>query len=233
MSAFAPQKFAASKDGASAIEFALVFPVLLVLMLAGLQVVLYVNAARKVEYVAASISQMISEAMPPSNATTVASVNAADLHFSYDSTLVLFPYIMTDAARKNISWWQDITIDYSSITFTPKTGTSCSGYDLSSCYTASVAWTSTGTTGNNQRPCGSVQNPADDTAAPTSTTLPRSIFGPGSLIAIDVAFTFVPTFGSRFLPSVKIVRSAFLQPRYATSISFDSTANDGIATSCS
>jgi Flp pilus assembly protein TadG len=224
--------FAASRDAASVIEFALVLPVLILLMLAGLQLVLYVNATRKVEYVAASIGQMISEAAPPSNATTVASVNATDLGFSHDSTLVLFPYIMSDAAQKNIAWSQDISIDYASVQFKAIDGTSCSGYDQSACYSASVVWTSGSTTGADYRPCAPNQIAADDTAPPSPTTLPRSVFGPGSIIAVDVVFNFVPTFGAKFLPPIKIAKSVFLQPRYASLITYDGTKKDGIASPC-
>jgi len=226
------RRFTASRDAASAIEFALVLPVLILLMLAGLQLVLYVNATRKVERIAASIGQMISEATPPSNATTVASVNAGDLHFSYDSTLVLFPYIMSDAAGKNIAWWQDINIDYASIQFHPKQGKSCSGYDQSACYNASVVWTSGSMMGTNYRPCGPNQIAADDTAPSSPTTLPRSVFGPGSIIVIDAVFNFVPTFGAKFLPPIRIAKSVFLQPRYASLITYDTTKNDGIASPC-
>lgn len=228
-----PQSFVGSRQGTSAIEFALVFPVLVLLLLAGVQLVLYVNATRKVEYLAASISQMISEAMPTSNATTSASVTAADLHFSLDSSLVLFPYLMTDSIRKGIPWGQDISVDYSSISFSKKQGVSCPGSDQSACYAAKVVWTSTGTTGPNVRACGSTLIAADDTAGPTPTTLPRSVFGPTSLIAIDVVFNFVPTFGARFLPSIRIARSVFLPPRYASLITLDPTNNDGIAIACS
>jgi hypothetical protein len=201
-------------------------------MLAGLQITLYVNATRKVENVATSIGQMISEASPPSNTTTIATVNAADIHFSYDSTLVLFPYIMNDATQKNIPWWQDINIDYASINFNPIAGASCSSYDQSACYTANVVWTSAGTAGTNYRHCGSTQTAVDDTVPPSSTTLPRSVFGPGSIIAIDVVFNFVPRFGPRFLPSIRIARSVFLQPRYASLINYDTKNNDGIASPC-
>lgn len=227
------RQFAGSRDGVSAIEFAIILPVLILIMLGGIQLVLYVNATRSVESVAASIAQMISEAVPPSNTTTNATVNAADLHFSYDSTLVIFPYVMTDAARRKIAWWQNIYIDFSSIQFKPKSGTTCSGYDQSACYTASVVWTSTGTVGPNYRPCGSLQSAVDDTVRPSPTTLPRSVFGPGSIIAIDVVFNFTPTFGASFLPAIRIARSVFVQPRYASVITYDPTNNDGIATSCS
>ena len=217
--------------GVSAIEFALVFPVLLILLLAGVQLVLYVNATRRVDMVANSISEMISQASPPSN-STIASVNAQDIHFAYDATLVLFPYLMKDAARQNIAWWQDITIDFASIQF-QSNGLNCgTNPDQSSCFTANVGWTSTGTVGSNYRPCVVPQIPVDNTVGSTRYTLPRSLYGAGSVIAIDVAFIFTPTFGSRYLPALTIRRSVFVQPRYATYVRYDSTNSDGIATTC-
>lgn len=224
--------FLRSEKGVSAVEFAFVFPTLLVLMLAGIQLVTYANAVRKVEQLASSISEMISQAAPPNASTTVATVNAADLHFSSEAALVVFPYVMKDAARQNLAWWQDISIDYSSIQFTQLSTACAAKADKSACYLAKVVWTSTGTTGTNKRPCIVPQLPADDKAPPANTTLPRSVFGAGSLIAVDVVFTFQPTFGSAFLKPLRIARSVFVQPRYASVINYDTTNDDGIASKC-
>ncbi len=227
-------RFAAAEGAMAAIEFALVLPVLAALLIAGSQVVLYVNASRKVGQVARSISQMISQATPPANSTT-ATVNATDLHFSYDATLVIFPYLMTDAKRQGIAWYTDISINFASIAFTPTTATCNDPTDQSACYLAAVVWTSTGTAqpgGANYRPCVTPQLPASNTAAPNRATLPRSVYGPASLIVIDVVFTFTPTFAAKFLPPLRIARTAYVQPRYATLISYDTTGNDGIASKC-
>lgn len=231
-------RFRAAEGGIAAIEFALILPTLLLILFAGAQVVAYIDATRKVELVAHSISQMISQTVPPNN-TTVALVNASDLHFSYDATLVLFPYVMKDAKRQGRAWWQNISINYASIQFTAKNA-ACkdnpdTSTDLSACYDAGVVWTTTGTAqpgGDNYRACDTPQLPADDTAAPTRATLPRSTYGPGSLVVIDVAFDFKPTFGSGIVPSVRIARTAYVQPRYASLVSFDTTNNDGMATKC-
>ena len=226
-----PGRFASDARGVSAVEFALVLPVLLILLLAGVQVVLYINASRRVELIATSISEMISQAAPPSNSTT-ASVNALDLHFAYDATLVLFPYLMQDAARQNMLWWQDITIDFAGIQFKAN-GTSCgTNADQSACYVAQVGWTSTGTVGSNNRPCTVPQIPADDVATPTRYTLPRSLYGPGAVVAVDVVFKFTPTFGAQYLPALTLRRSVFVQPRYAQLITYSPTSSDGIATTC-
>lgn len=223
-------RFLGDTRAASVIEFALILPVLLILMLGGIQLVTYIDASRKVGLIAQSISQMISQAMPPSG-STVATVTAADLHFSYDSTLVLFPYLLKDAPQQGLQWWQDIAITYAAVAFT-QTSSNCTGGDLSACYTAAVAWTSSGTTGGNYRPCKVPQLPAADTTPPNRTTLPRSVFGPGSIVAVDVVFNFRPTFGARFIPAVRIARSMYVQPRYAALVNFDTTGNDGIAVKC-
>ncbi|MGU3664598.1 TadE/TadG family type IV pilus assembly protein [Methylobacterium sp. A49B] len=225
------RRFGADTRAVSAVEFALIFPVLLILMIAGTQLVTYINATRKVELIAQSISQMLSQAQPPQNGT-VATVNAADLHFSFDSSLVLFPYLMKDASRQGLQWWQDITITFASVTFQPTASNCPSTSDQSNCFAANVVWTSTGTSGGNYRPCTPTQLPADNAAPPSRTTLPRSVFGPGSLLAVDVVFNFKPSFGARFIPAVRIARSMYVQPRYATLVNFDPTGNDGIATKC-
>lgn len=228
------RRFLRAEGAVAAIEFALIVPILLLLLLAGIQIVLYINASRKVAQVARSISQMISQAKPPTNSST-ATVNAQDLHFSYDSTMVIFPFVMGDAKRQNVSWWADISINYASIAFTQTSATCNDPTDQSACYTANVVWTSTGTAqpyGTNYRPCTPAQLPADNTAPPSRSTLPRSVFGPASLIVIDVVFNFTPTFGAKFVPSVKIARSAYVQPRYATLVNYDTTNSDGIATKC-
>ncbi len=227
-------RFAAAEGAMAAIEFALVLPVLAALLIAGSQVVLYVNASRKVGQVARSISQMISQATPPANSTT-ATVNTTDLHFSYDATLVIFPYLMTDARRQGIAWYTDISINFAGIAFTPTTATCNDPTDQSACYLATVVWTSTGTSqpgGANYRPCVTPQLPASNTAAPNRATLPRSVYGPASLIVIDVVFTFTPTFAAKVLPPLRIARTAYVQPRYASLISYDTTGNDGIASKC-
>lgn len=221
-----------STDATSATEFALILPALLLMLLAGVQVVQFIDASRKVERVANSISQMISQATPPNQSSTDASVTAQDIHFSYDAAMVIFPFLMRDAVQKGKSWWQDISINYASIQFT-QTGTGCgSNADQSSCYAAKVLWTSTGTTGGQYRPCLLPQLPAPDTSPTSPNTLPKSLFGPGSIIAIDVSFAFVPSIGARFLPSVTIARSVYVQPRYANVINFDTTNNDGIVSKC-
>ena len=226
------RKYRHDESAVAAIEFAVAMPFLLILMLSGLQLVAYTNASRKVELVAASISEMISQKAPTpvgSSAATV-NVNATDISFSTNAALLIFPYLMNDARNQNLTWTQLISINYASVQFTAVPSKTCTGSDQSACYTANVVWTSSGTSGN--RPCIIPQLAADDTAAPTNSTLPRSVFGPGSVIAVDIVYNFKPTFGSGFLPAIRIARSVYVQPRYVTLIKFDMSTYNGMTSEC-
>lgn len=225
--------FVRAEDAVSAIEFSLVMPILLALLFGGTQLTLYINATRKVQKIATSVSEMLSQAAPAVSTATTASVTAADLDFGYDATLVLFPYVMADAKRQGIPWRSDLTVSMAGISFKQNTNI-CIGSDLSGCYDANVDWTSTGTSNNAYRPCKVVapQIPVDNSSPYSRTSLPRSLYGAGSVVAVDVTFTFNPTFGSSFLKPLIITRSAFVQPRYVQTITFDATNSDGIATTC-
>ncbi|CAO4183087.1 TadE-like domain-containing protein [Methylorubrum populi] len=229
------RRLRSADHGIAAVEFALILPTLLLLLFAGAQLITYIEATRKIDLVAQSISQMISRAAPATG-QTVAKVDSGDLQFSYDSTLVLFPYVMRDARRQGIPWYQDISVNFAGIQFKQTSSTCATSADMSACYTANVVWTSSGTnqpsTGDNYRPCGTAQTAADDNAPPNRTTLPRSAFGPASLVVIDVVFTFQPTFAAGILPAIRIARSAYVMPRYASFVDYDTTSSNGMATRC-
>ncbi len=220
-----------NEDGVAALEFAIALPILMTLMLSGIQLVTYVNAVRKVELVANSISEMISQAAPPTGSST-ATVTTADLSFASDSAVVIFPYLLKDAKTQGVTAGSNISINYASVQFT-QILTTCAGQaDQSLCYAAKVGWTSSGIPGSNYRPCLPLQLPSDDTTVPNRFTLPRSVFGPGSLIAVDIVFNFKPTFGSGFIPSVRIARSVYIQPRYASLINFNTAGSNGTVSTC-
>ncbi len=157
-------------DGVAAIEIALILPVLLVIMLAGIQLVAYINAVRKVELVVESISQMISQSRRTHSSNGIydlATVNAERPALQLRLGPRVFPYIMGEGKRQGKQWWQVITINYASIQF-KQVATTCGGSaDQSACYVATVVWTSTGTTqsstGPTYRPCIIPQLPASDT----------------------------------------------------------------------
>lgn len=210
--------FCRNERGVSALEFALCAPVFIVLLLMGVDTTRYVLATRQVEDVAATIGQMISVGQN-------GQVNYVNLQFYHDSAMVIFPQVLTDSAQQSKAWGNDIGISMASIQFTPSSS-SCT----SSCtYVPKVLWTG----GSAPRSCTAVLTPTTDTAPPTSTTLPASAYGAGSIIVVDVTFSFRPTIAPRFMTTIPIRRSYYVAPRYVSSITYATkTGDNGIAHSC-
>ncbi len=227
------RRFLGAERGVAAIEFAVILPILLVLLLTGTQVVIYINASRKVGQVARSISQMVSQSKPPSdNSTTTATVNALDLHFSFDAAMVIFPYLLNDAKRQNLSWWGDISINYASIAFTKVTAT-CNDRP-----TRAPATRPTWSGRAPARPSLRGELPALLHAAAARRQhggaephRPAALgLRPGHAHRDRRGVQLHADAGLQVFPAIKIARSAYVQPRYASLINYDTTNSDGIAT---
>lgn len=199
--------FVRNRHGVAATEFAFIAPILMVMLLAGFDTARYAQSVRRVEAVAASIGQMLS-------VSTSGQIAVADLQFYKDATMVLLPQVLQDSYQQNISWGSDISTTVSSINF--------SGNDPN--YTATVGWSA----GTNLRPCKTPLTSAPDTAPPTPLTLPIDVFGPGTLIVVDLVFTFRPTIASKFMNPIPIARSYYVQPRYVSALSYAGTSSAAV-----
>jgi Flp pilus assembly protein TadG len=196
--------FTQSTSAVTAIEFALVSPILMILLLGGADLVRYINMARQLTYLANSIATMIAER------TTALGSN--DATFAFNSALVTFPQVLSDPARHSVAWNTYLSMTLSSIAFTPTVNGCTSGCT----YTAAVKW-SVGTVST--RSCSVAPLKTPDSTRPSLTTLPQDIYTSGTVIVADVSYPFVPMVGNSFLPSVTLRRSVYLQPRYLPSIS--------------
>jgi hypothetical protein len=231
------KEFWPARHAIAATEFALLLPVLIILMLGSVETARAIIAARSVTAVATTAVEMLSQ-----NGTR--KVNYIALHFATDSTMVIFPQMLQDAARKGISWKNDISVSIAGVLFSglpANCTTSCTSY------TANVVWNS----GPNKRTCGVALTSAPDTAAPSKTTLPADVFpaaggaSGGSLLVVDIVYNYTPIFGSTFTAlfgaplfgTLPIARSAYLAPRYVQFpkyIQYDNTVSgdDGIGAEC-
>jgi Flp pilus assembly protein TadG len=90
------KEFWRARQAIAATEFALVLPLLVILMLGSVEAARLIVSARKVTLVATTAVEMLTQ-----NGT--GKVNYVDLHFATDSTMVIFPQILQDAAQKGIS----------------------------------------------------------------------------------------------------------------------------------
>ncbi|WP_336488207.1 TadE/TadG family type IV pilus assembly protein [Methylobacterium nigriterrae] len=191
---------------ASAVEFAVIAPVILALLLSGVEVGRYINYTRKVSEIARATAGMLAQ-------NKSGSVNLADLFFYNDSSMVIFPEVLKEAKQRGIPWYQNISFTIAFVKFF-RTIPSCTK-DCS--YTAFLSWSY----GAYPLSCYVPMLPAPDTADPTSTTLPTDTFGPGSLIVVQAAYWYTPLVGSSFIRKKFISRTYYLAPRYVSTISFD------------
>jgi Flp pilus assembly protein TadG len=128
-------EFWRARQAIAAAEFALVLPILLILMLGSVEAARLIISAQRVTQVATTIVEMLSQ-----NGT--GTVNYVDLDFAVESTMVIFPQILQDAAQKGISWNNDISISMASVCFWPNSST-CTSTCTSNCsYIANVVWNS-------------------------------------------------------------------------------------------
>jgi Flp pilus assembly protein TadG len=213
------RSFLRNTKGVAALELAIWAPVMSLVLFGGVEITRYTIATKRIESVASTIGQMLT-------VNSVGTVNYVDLQFYNDSAMVLFPLVLSDAKQQNKSWSNDIAITMSSVTFTASPAnctTTCT-------YVPKVAW-SAGTT---RRSCTTPPTSASNTAASSVKTLPADVFGPTSLIVVDVSFTFRPTIAPKFMNAITINRSYFVTPRYVPTITYTvSTGDNGIATVCS
>jgi Flp pilus assembly protein TadG len=210
--------FIKSGRAVAAIEFAFMMPVLILFMLAGVETVRYVNTSRQLTEFVYSAASLIAE--------RTSNITLNDIIFGKTSVVVTFPGILSDAARKNTVWSTDMQYTASSIVFTP----TINGCTSNCTYNAKVAWTF----GANPRPCNVSLTSVSDSASPSPSSLPADVFTSGSIIVVDLIYTYTPIFGAQFVPIIQMKRSAYLQPRYLTSISYtNSTGNPAFDSPCS
>jgi hypothetical protein len=197
--------FLRQRQAASTVEFAFLVPFVLLLMLMGFDTGRYVLATQRIQEVANSVAEMLSQTAPAALPVTTpidtgnGVVQDSDLHYYFDSAMATYPDVLAVANNVGTFWWQLLNVQMTSVKFTPAgCTTSC---------TPTVMWTT------GARSCNLTLTAVADASAYSPSTLPQDVYGYGSIIVVDVFYTFTPTFGAAYLPSISIERSAFMAPR--------------------
>lgn len=179
--------------------------------------------------------------------TTCGALYDYALKYIYDSAMLEFPDILSapngvaNYTVESPSTGGKLSISMTGVVFAYTSTASTCGSPPSvataGCYTGYVVWTSGAAT----RPCGTIYLLTPTYSTPTPSQLPPALFttvsNPNSssalpplfAVVVDVVYTFNPLLsgGSMFniVPPVTIKRSAFLNPRYVSQISYFGTSN--------
>ena len=159
---------------------------------------------------------------------TTGSVSYLDLHYAADSAMIIFPGVLADSYAKGVNWSSDISISLAGISFTP-TPSDCQN---SCTYQANVNWTG----GSAPRPCGSTITASTNTSSPAPATLPTALYNtvsgpsgtmsPPFAIVVDVSYSWTPLLFAKIVGPITIRRSAFVNPRYLSQITYGTIAGD-------
>ena len=197
----------AARSALAGVEFALVLPVLM-LVLAGLvDLSMAVIMQRRVTVAAEDVGLVAS-----TMAVQASSLNAITGQQAWQATTTPFA-LFPDWRAANATGFA-ITLSAVDFVATPSGCTTrCTGY------TANTRWSVANPRGQLVlRPCGTLAAVPNGTG-PSMTTLPAGVFGPSSVLVADVSAVFVPLFSSVFTGPVTILRSAYIPPRVNSTVS--------------
>lgn len=202
-------RFARKTGGVSAVEFGLIAPVLVLMFLGVLELSGGITSSNRTTFVADSVGEMVSRVDH--------TVTTDELKSFAIASALIDPDIVKYARISNQPIESAFKITISSVQFSAQ-NPKCT--DLGCPYDASVvfSYTMNGT----KRSCGKL-TPAAATAQ-TLKTLPVDVYGPGSLVVVDVETYHTPIMPVRFKDGpMTFKRSSYFRPRFVSRV--NSTTN--------
>lgn len=193
------RRFRRREDGVSAVEFGMLAPILVVMLTGAVEFSGAITAANRSTHVADALAEMVSR---------VDHVVTADelKNFSLAAALV-DPEIVKYARVSNTPLEQAFKVTISSVQFEPKILTCLL---LGCAYDANVVFSYT--LNGTKRACGKLTSAA--ATAQTLATLPSDVYGPGSLVVVDVEVAYATVMPVRLAKTMTFKRSAYFRPRY-------------------
>ena len=210
-------RFRKDNSAVAAVEFALLAPLLVFVMVVEFDVYRYVMTTQRLEIVAESVAEMFASATASPSALVPGNGVVADwdINFYMNSAYFVYPEILTSpAVQQGSAWWTAMEVDTAGIAMIQKTP---------GVYTPTTVWHGTNQSGGNTRQCNTTYNIVNNSSVATPATLPAGVIGPNAIIAVDVRTTFQPTFGAAYMPAIPIVRSVFMTPRNVPFVEYHGT----------
>ena len=184
-----------SRRGLAGVEFALVAPMLLIMLFGVVDLCRAILMIQRLTAAAASTATIAS-----TMAVQASSLNTLTGQQAWQATTAPFAVFPKWRLSRQPGTF---AITLSSIGFTTGHGG----------YSAHVTWSAANPSGQTQmRPCGTLAQ-APNSAPVTLGTLPAGDYGPTSILLADVSGVFVPMFTSVFVAPLTFMRSASVSPR--------------------
>jgi len=197
----------------SAIEFALIAPLILALVLGAFDTYRFIYTTQRMQTTANAMATMIATT-PPDNPIALSSVGTLndDLVNAYHNSVWLLYPDFFGASSSTIGGWWNLQTNFALIKMTSTGGGN---------YKPSTQWVTTDN-GTTPRTCTATYNIIANDAPPDVNSLPQGAIGPSQLIVVDVIVPFQSLFVPNLFPKLNLMRTAYANPRYVSSLTYQS-----------
>jgi Flp pilus assembly protein TadG len=196
------KRYAASASATALIEFSLILPVLVIMLMSTFELSRFIEFKRH----AAAYAQTLVRQFSSFNTN----VTNYDLWSTNDVALWIVPEYTAMRANKGLFNYNDTGrgVQITSVSFQP----SVSGCTSSCTYTTGkVMWYYTSGSIGTQRQCGTPQTSVAMATTTPDNTIPSGYFNKGGLVIVDIMLTYTPVFSS-VIPERPVYATAYGSP---------------------
>jgi hypothetical protein len=221
------RQFARATAGVVALEFALMAPMMVLLLIGTFDVS---NAIIASSRLTAAAQQIVEIATATASQANLNQLTETQAYQATTAPFALLPTLLSEVPTGGAlppgylnNPGANFSITLSGVQFLGQPAgctTNCTSYT-----TAYTAWSMANRLGTKSvRLCGTLTG-VGNTTSPSMTTMPIGAFGPTGVLVADIAYTFVPTFSSVITGPIQMRRTAYLSPRSGTAITFSPSAS--------
>jgi Flp pilus assembly protein TadG len=218
-------------SGVVALEFALLAPVVLIMLIGSFDVTRGLIAANRLSNAAQQVVEIATATAGQASYAASGTIPAHTMNVLTDSDVynaTTAPFaVLPDLASRvpvgnvasppmNISTSFSITLSGVTFSGTPAgCTTNCTAYT-----TATVAWSVANSLGSPiKRMCGSIGQ-SQDTDPPALNTMPKGTYGPVTVLVADLSYTYTPLFSGYVIGPITLNRTAYLSARTGNTLQY-------------
>lgn len=190
------------RSAVAAVEFAIILPILMLMLMGGAELSSYITAANRSTFIPETIGELVSR----SDKT----LGEKDMAGFIKMAALVDPNVIRYAAATGKALEKAVDVTVSSVAFSLK-NPACKKdcvYDAKVVFSEALSGT--------KRACGTLQSGEDA----TMSTLPAGTFGPGSIVVVDVVAYYQPLLTSFLDGTVAFRRSTYFRPRQVPVVNY-------------